>query len=59
MKKSLEELNTAWSNVSQEMYKKSQQENPVDADASNAKSNNNKDEVKDADYEVVDEEKKE
>ena len=58
IKQLVEELNNAWSKISQQMYQQSQegQQNPQDAnqDAKSDDSNN----VQDADYEVVDDDKK-
>ena len=64
IKKSLNDLNQVFQKVSQEMYQKTQQENQQDGPSSesNSSSNNNKQEsgnkATDADYEVIDDDKK-
>ena len=55
MKKALEELNSAWSQVAGKMYDgASQSAQEKKEDASKEKKGKNKDEIEDADFEVVD-----
>ena len=58
IKQCIEELNTAWSSVSQQMYQQAQQqsEGQKSQEPSN-KNDSNTDNVQDADYEVVDDDK--
>ena len=60
IKSSLDELNAVWAQISETIYKNSNPNpNPGEPSASDsASSGNDKDEVKDADFEVVDEEDK-
>ena len=55
----MEELNNSWSKISQQMYQQSQQENQQnqqnDKQSDKTDDSNN---VQDADYEVVDDDKK-
>ena len=55
MKKSLEELNSAWSQVAGKMYDGASQSTQEEKDTSpKEKKGKNKDEIEDADFEVVD-----
>ncbi len=58
IKSSLDELNSVWAKVSEDIYKNSNPNPSEDAQASNPSPSDNKDEVKDADFEVVEEEDK-
>ena len=55
MKKALEELNNAWSQIAPKLYQSAEQSPPGAPDASEPpKKGKNKDEIEDADFEVVD-----
>jgi len=55
MKKALEELNNAWSQIAPKLYQSSEQSPPGAPDApEHPKKEKNKDEIEDADFEVVD-----
>ncbi|MEC8706436.1 MAG: molecular chaperone DnaK [Candidatus Neomarinimicrobiota bacterium] len=55
MKKALEELNNAWSQIAPKLYQSAEQSPPGAADTSEPpKKGKNKDEIEDADFEVVD-----
>ena len=55
MKKALEELNNAWSQIAPKLYQSADQSPPGASDAPEPpKKGKNKDEIEDADFEVVD-----
>ena len=59
VKASLENLNKVWSKISEDIYKQSQnQQNQEASPDQKNKAAENKDEVKDADFEVVDDDAK-
>ena len=58
IKSSLDELNSVWAKVSENIYKNSNPNPSEDPQASNSSPSENKEEVKDADFEVVEEEDK-
>ena len=56
MKKALEELNNAWSQIAPKLYQSSEQSPPDASDTPEApKKGKGKDEIEDADFEVVEE----
>ena len=61
IKTAIESLNKAWEPVAQKMYQAAQEESPAtessDSDSSNINSKDSKEEVEDADFEVVEDEK--
>lgn len=55
IKSSMEELNKAWSSVSEKLYQQSQQTSSEQTDAGSSESAGQDSNVEDADFEVVDE----
>ena len=56
MKKALEELNSSWSQIATKLYQSTEQSQPnqEDGKAETSKKTKDKDEIEDADFEVVD-----